>query len=84
MAGISFINESRPGHIYIWEEVTKIHKIRRGIYQQNGELISLLTDFGGINPCDPDGNGDSQNTIVNTGNGRRGDQKLDAQNRAPL
>ena len=38
--------------------------------------------FGRINPCYPDTHGDTPDSIFYTGNGRRGDQKLDAQNRA--
>ena len=72
------------GLIFTWEQVGRVHKIRNGIYQRNGRLISLLTDFGKINPCYPDYHGDSAGTIFYTGSGRRGDQKLDAQNRALL
>ena len=72
------------GKIISWSEVSKIHKTRNGIYQRNGRLISLLTDFGRINPCYPDTHGDTRDTILYTGNGRRGDQKLDLQNRALL
>lgn len=64
--------------------MSKIHKIRNGIYQRRGRLISLLTDFGRINPCYPDVHGDSEHVIYYTGSGRRGDQKLDAPNRALL
>ena len=74
----------RPGDILSWGEVSKIHKIRNGIYQRNGRLISLLTDFGRINPCYPDVHGDTPGTIIYTGYGRRGNQKLDAPNRALL
>ena len=84
MAIISFCDEVIIGNIYTWSHVSKIHKIRHGIYQRNGRLISLLTDFGRINPCYPDVHGESTNTILYTGNGRRGDQKLDAHNRALL
>lgn len=70
--------------IYSWSDVSNLHKIRNGIYQRNGRLISLLTDFGRINACYPDFHGDSADTIFYTGSGRRGDQKLDAQNRALL
>lgn len=59
-----------------------MHRIRNGIYQRNGRLISLLTDFGRINPCYPDVHGSSTDTIYYTGSGRHGDQKLDAANRA--
>jgi hypothetical protein len=64
--------------------VSGIHKVRNGIYQRNGRLISLLTDFGRINPCYPDVHGETAGTIEYTGSGRRGDQKLDAANRALL
>lgn len=67
-----------------WYEVSQIHKSRNGIYQSHGRLVSLLTDFGRINPCYPDFHGDSTDVIHYTGSGRRGDQKLDAANRALL
>ena len=70
--------------IYSWLEVSDLHKIRNGIYQRQGRLISLLTDFGRINPCYPDAHGDTPDTIFYTGSGRRGDQKLDPRNRALL
>lgn len=72
------------GDILSWNDVSDVHKIRNGIYQRNGRLISLLTDFGRINPCYPDFHGDSRDVIYYTGSGRRGDQKLDAANRALL
>ena len=67
-----------------WAQVSEVHRIRNGIYQRNGRLISLLTDFGRINPCYPDFHGDQPGTIHYTGSGRRGDQKLDAANSALL
>ena len=70
--------------ILTWTEVSEIHKSRNGIYQSRGRLVSLLTDFGRINPCYPDFHGDSTDVIHYTGSGRRGDQKLDAANRAML
>jgi hypothetical protein len=70
--------------ILSWDEVSEIHKIRNGIYHRNGRLISLLTDFGRINPCYPDAHGENRKTIIYTGYGRRGDQKLDSFNRALL
>ena len=70
--------------ILSWDQVSVIHKTRNGIYQRNGRLVSLLTDFGRINPCYPDTHGDTCSSIFYTGNGRRGDQKLDVQNRALL
>jgi len=63
-----------------WSEVSEVHNTRNGIYQTNGRLISLLTDFGLINPCYPDFHGDSSRVIHYTGSGRRGHQKLDAAN----
>jgi len=68
--------------IYAWSDVSRLHRSRNGIYQKNGRLVSLLTDFGRINPCYPDFHGDSRDIIHYTGSGRRGDQKLDAANRA--
>jgi hypothetical protein len=78
----SFFTISDTGKIFSWDEVSEIHKIRNGIYQRKGKLISLLTDFGKINACYPDFHGDSTDTIFYTGAGRRGDQKLDSFNRA--
>lgn len=72
------------GDILSWNDVSEIHKVRNGIYQRNGELISLLTDFGKINPCYPDFTGENPDEIFYTGAGRRGDQKLDLPNRALL
>jgi hypothetical protein len=72
------------GDILSWQEVSDVHKIRNGVYQRNGRLISLLTDFGKINPCYPDFHGDTADTIFYTGAGRRGDQKLDSFNQALL
>lgn len=79
-----YFSDSEIGQVFSWAEVNRVHQVRHGIYQLNGRLISLLTDFGRINPCYPDAHGDSSNTIHYTGNGRRGDQKLDAQNQALL
>lgn len=70
------------GTILTWSEVSEIHRIRNGIYQRSGHLVSLLTDFGRINPCYPDVPGSSTDIIHYTGSGRHGDQKLDAANRA--
>jgi len=80
----SFFTTNDIGRIFSWNEVAEIHKIRNGIYQRKGKLISLLTDFGKINPCYPDFHGDSPETIFYTGAGRRGDQKLDVYNQAML
>jgi hypothetical protein len=78
----NFLASAKIGDIFSWNEVSEIHKIRNGIYQRGGRLVSLLTDFGKINPCYPDIHGDSQDTIFYTGAGRRGDQKLDSFNQA--
>ncbi len=72
----------RTGVISTWAEVAVIHRSRNGIYQSRGRLVSLLTDFGRINPCYPDFHGETSNVIHYTGSGRRGDQKLDAANQA--
>lgn len=72
------------GEILGWNEVSEIHRVRNGIYQKDEKLISLLTDFGKINPCYPDFSGESENEIFYTGAGRHGDQKMDASNRALL
>ncbi|MEJ7847142.1 MAG: hypothetical protein WKF92_03520 [Pyrinomonadaceae bacterium] len=84
MIDITFSNSAIVGDIFSWTEVSKIHRIRNGIYQKNGRLISLLTDFGRINPCYPDFHGKTADTIFYTGSGRRGDQKLDVANQALL
>jgi hypothetical protein len=78
----SVLKNARIGQIFSWNEVSEIHKIRNGIYQRGGSLISLLTDFGKINPCYPDFHGDTSDTIFYTGAGRRGDQRLDSFNQA--
>jgi hypothetical protein len=65
-----------------WNEVSEIHRVRHGVYQRGGRLISLLTDFGLINPCYPDTRDETEDTIFYTGAGRRGDQRMDSFNRA--
>ncbi len=77
-----FLEKAEIGDIFSWNEIGEIHKIRNGIYQRNGKIISLLTDFGKINPCYPDFHGETTDTIFYTGAGRRGDQKLDSFNQA--
>ena len=72
------------GDVLSWNEVSRIHHVRNGIYHRNGRLISLLTDFGRINPCYPDYHGRTAAEIHYTGFGRRGDQKLNASNQALL
>ena len=75
----------RPGDVLTWAEVQRTHRIRNGVYQRNGKLISLLTDFGRINPCYPDRQAPHDpDTIYYTGAGRHGDQLLTPPNRALL
>ncbi len=80
----TFLKSAKDGDVFTWNEVSEIHRTRHGIYQKNGQIISLLTDFGRINPCYPDFHGETTDTIFYTGAGRRGDQKLDSFNRAML
>jgi hypothetical protein len=70
--------------ILTWAEVNRTHRIRRGVYQRDGRLVSLLTDFGRLNPCYPDVAAEDGATIHYTGQGRRGDQHLTPANRALL
>jgi hypothetical protein len=77
-------SEANIGEIFTWEIVNQLHATQNGIFHRNGRLVSLLTDFGRINPCYPDEHGNTPNTIIYTGSGRRGNQKLDAANRALL
>ena len=84
MPSESVLDDLAIGSILSWSDVFRTHKTQNGIYQRGGRLISLLTDFGRINPCYPDAHGNNSDTIYYTGNGRRGDQKLDVQNRALL
>ena len=67
-----------------WAEVNQTHRVRTGIYHRNDHLLSLLTDFGRINPCYPDRATEDGNRILYTGEGRRGDQGLTPGNRAML
>ena len=76
------LRDLTAGEILLWNDVSDIHKVRNGIYQLNGRLISLLTDFGRINPCYPDHEGADPDTIHYHGYGRHGNQKLDAANRS--
>ncbi len=84
MTPINYLFDAKPGDVLPWNEVSVVHRIRNGIYQRKGKLISLLTDFGRINPCYPDFHGETRDTIHYTGAGRTGDQKLDAANKALL
>ena len=82
MLNENILRKTKIGTLFSWSEVSEIHRIRNGIYQRGGRVISLLTDFGLINSCYPDFRGDTKNTIFYSGAGRRGDQKLDSFNRA--
>ncbi|PYT00643.1 MAG: hypothetical protein DMF63_06295 [Acidobacteria bacterium] len=84
IGGITNSNTVLFGQVFTWAEVSEIHRVRNGIYHRGGRLISLLTDFGRINPCYPDFHGRTANEIHYTGFGRRGDQKLNASNQALL
>ena len=48
---MSLLDEVEIGDVLPWSRIAEVHKIRNGIYQRSGRLISLLTDFGRINPC---------------------------------
>jgi hypothetical protein len=76
--------ERIEGRVLSWAEVSRTHRIQNGVYQRRGRLISLLTDFGRINPCYPDRRDEHGDTIRYTGEGRRGDQHLSPGNRALL
>lgn len=82
LANAEFLKNVGGEDVLSWREVNKIHRVRHGIYQRGGRLISLLTDFGKINQCYPDTHGSSRDTIFYTGAGRRGDQPLDSFNLA--
>jgi 5-methylcytosine-specific restriction protein A len=84
MSRIKFPNDAEIGQVFSWTEVSEVHRVRNGIYHRNGVLISLLTDFGRINPCYPDFHGNTADVIHYTGSGRRGDQKLDRANQTLL
>jgi hypothetical protein len=83
-APASHLPKPLTDEILSWAEVSRTHRVRNGVYQQGGRLISLLTDFGRINPCYPDRASEDEETIYYTGNGRRGDQYLNPGNRALL
>ncbi len=76
--------DSLSNEVLSWTEVSRTHRIRSGVYQRDGRLISLLTDFGRINPCYPDRADSSGDKIYYTGEGRRGDQALTPGNQALL
>ena len=70
--------------ILTWDEVRRTHPIRNGVHHRGGRLVSLLTDFGRINPCYPDVPSPDGRVVSYTGEGRRGDQRLTPGNRALL
>src|SRR5437588_5987914 len=78
-------SETACDELITWAEVSRTHRVRNGVYQRAGRLVSLLTDFGRINPCYPDRLAeDDPDTIIYTGAGRHGDQHLTPANRALL
>jgi hypothetical protein len=70
------------GRVFSWPEISRIHRSRNGIYHVRGRLVSLLTDFGKINPPYQDRFQNGGDVISYTGAGRRGDQKPDRWNQA--
>ena len=76
--------EGEGGSVLTWEEVGRTHRVRTGVYHRGGRLVSLLTDFGRINPCYPDVASADGETVSYTGEGRHGDQLLTPGNRALL
>lgn len=71
--------------VLTWAEVYQTHRVRHGVYQRGGRLVSLLTDLGQINTCYPDRFADDfRRVLLYTGEGRRGDQGLSPGNRALL
>jgi len=78
------LSDPADDQILSWAEVNRTHRIQSGVYQSNGRLVSLLTDFGRINPCYPDRQSEAGDLIYYTGEGRRGDQYLSPGNRALL
>ena len=78
-------SEPARDEVITWAEVSRTHRVRNGVYQRGGRLVSLLTDFGRINPCYPDRFAeDDPDLIIYTGAGRHGDQHLTPANRALL
>ena len=76
--------EPLNSEIISWAEVNRTHRIRNGVYQRCGHLVSLLTDFGRINPCYPDRLAETGDYIYYIGEGRHGDQTMTPGNRALL
>ncbi|HEX8503048.1 MAG TPA: hypothetical protein VF659_20865 [Pyrinomonadaceae bacterium] len=70
--------------VITWEEVSRTHRVRNGVHHRGGRLVSLLTDFGRLNPCYPDVASEDGATIAYVGEGRHGDQHLSPGNRALL
>lgn len=73
-----------PQQYLSWAQVQQTHHVRNGIYHRDERIISLLTDFGRHNACYPDTTDARDDSIIYTGEGRRGDQKLTPGNRALL
>lgn len=72
------------GPVLTWAEVGRTHRVRHGVYQRRGRLVSLLTDFGRLNPCYPDEAAPGGDHVIYYGEGRRGDQRLTPGNLALL
>jgi hypothetical protein len=79
-----FLTTDDIGREFSWKDISQIHKSRNGIFQLGGRLVSLLTDFGKINPPYQDRFQNDGDVISYTGAGRRGDQKPDQSNQAML
>ena len=79
---MTVFNSNNIGRVFSWKDISNVHKVRNGIFQKKGKLVSLLTDFGEINACYPDFTGETKDTIFYTGAGRRGDQKRDVYHRS--
>lgn len=83
-AGRAAAGRRSPEDVLTWAEVSRTHRIQNGVYQRDGRLVSLLTDFGRLNPCYPDETAPDGETVYYTGEGRHGDQHLTPGNRALL
>ena len=83
-AGAPTHDEEEAAPVLTWEEVSRTHRVRNGVYHRGGRLVSLLTDFGRINACYPDAASEDGDTVAYVGEGRHGDQRLSPGNVALL
>jgi hypothetical protein len=83
-AGAPTHEHEEAAPVLTWEEVSRTHRVRNGVYHRGGRLVSLLTDFGRINACYPDAASEDGDTVVYVGEGRHGDQPLSPGNLALL